>query len=186
MPRVLALLLALAALPAATEECYMVHAAAGRVGFELKQAGSPFRGVFRRFGGEFCMTQGKVERIDVWLEPASVNTGLPEVDAALREKEFFAVGEYPRVTFASRSVEARGDTQRARGTLQIKGRQREVDVVFRLREAGGEPVVSGSLPLNRLEYGIGTGEWSDTKWLGAEVRVDFSATLARPLRSPAK
>lgn len=186
MPRVLALLLAVVALPAAGEECYAVQSAAGRVSFELKQAGSSFRGVFRRFGGEFCITQGKVERIDVWLEPASVDTGLPEIDAALKEREFFSVGEHPRVTFAGRSVEARGDAQLARGTLQIKGKRREVDVAFRLRETGGEPVVSGSLTLDRIEYGIGTGEWSDTRWLGAEVRVDFSTTLSRALRSPAK
>jgi hypothetical protein len=33
--------------------------------------------------------------------------------------------------------------------------------------------------LDRLDYGIGTGEWSDTRWLGAEVKIDFSATLSR-------
>ncbi|MBI4205816.1 MAG: YceI family protein [Betaproteobacteria bacterium] len=186
MPRLLALLLAFVALPAAGGECYAVHSAAGRVSFELKQAGSPFRGIFRRFGGEFCITQSRVERIDVWLEPASVDSGLPEIDAALKEREFFSVGEHPRITFSSRSVEARGDVQRARGTLQIKGTRREVDIAFRLRETGREPVVSGSLTLDRLQYGIGTGEWSDTRWLGAEVKVDFNATLASAPRPGAK
>jgi polyisoprenoid-binding protein YceI len=37
--------------------------------------------------------------------------------------------------------------------------------------------VSGSLTLNRLDYGIGTGEWSNTNWLGAEVKVDFREAL---------
>ena len=187
-PRALLLLLAFAtvSLPAAAEDCHQVRAAGGRVSFEVRQAGAPFRGAFRRFGGEICLAQDQVARIDVWLEPASVDTGLPEIDAALKEREFFSVGEHPRVTFAGRSVEARGDAQVARGTLQIKGKRREVDVAFRLRETGGEPVVSGSLTLDRLEYGIGTGEWSDTRWLGAEVRVDFSTTLSRKQRSPAK
>jgi len=48
-----------------------------------------------------------------------------------------------------------------------------------LRESGGKPLVSGSFTLDRLDYGIGTGEWSDTRWLGAEVKIDFSATLSR-------
>lgn len=182
----LALLLTVVALPAARGECYAVRSTASRVSFELKQAGSPFRGVFRRFGGEFCITQGRVDRIDVWLEPASVDAGLPEIDAALKEREFFSVSEHPRITFSSRSVEARGDARLARGTLQIKGTRREVDVAFRLRETGGEPVVSGSLTLDRVDYGIGTGEWSDTRWLGAEVKVDFSATLASAPRPRAK
>jgi len=177
--RFLVVLLVCAALPAAADECYSVDAAGGSVAFELRQAGSPFRGAFRRFGGELCVVKRQVARIDVWLEPASVETGLPEIDAALKAREFFDVGNYPRIGFTSESVQARGDRQVARGTLDIKGHRRSADVPFRLGESGGKPVVSGSITLDRLDYGIGTGEWSDTRWLGSEVKIDFSATLSR-------
>lgn len=170
--------------PAAAEECYRVRAAGGSVSFEVKQAGAPFRGAFRSFGGEICLAQDGVARIDVWLEPASVDTGLPELDAALKEKEFFETGRYPRIAFSGKSAEARGERQLARGTLEIKGRRRDMEIAFGLRRSGGDPVVSGSLTLNRLDYGIGTGEWSDTRWLGAEVKVDFNAKLAAG-RNPA-
>lgn len=179
-PPAFLLLLAVASFPssAAAEECYSVHAAGSTLSFEVRQAGAPFRGAFRRFGGEICLAQDQVARIDVWLEPASVDAGLPEIDAALKEKEFFETARYPRIAFSGKSVEAQGERQTARGTLEIKGRRRDVDVAFRLRRNGGGPVVSGSLTLNRLDYGIGIGEWSDTRWLGAEVKVDFSAKLA--------
>lgn len=170
--------LAAGAIPALGQECYSVDPG-GRVAFELKQAGSPFRGVFRRYGGELCIAQRKVTRVDVWLEPASVDTGLPEIDAALREKEFFDVARHPRIAFASESVEPRGDRQVAHGALAIKGTRRDADVPFRLGESSGRPTVSGSFILDRLAYGIGAGEWSDTRWLGAEVKVDFSASLSR-------
>lgn len=184
-PRALLVLLAFALVssPAASEECYTVGAAGGSVSFEVRQAGAPFRGAFRRFGGEICLAQNRVARIAVWLEPASVDAGLPEIDAALKEKEFFETARHPRIAFTGNSAEARGEQQTARGTLEIKGTRRDVDVAFRLRRNGGDPVVSGSLVLNRLDYGIGTGEWSDTRWLGAEVKVDFSATLAAVKRS---
>src|SRR5205807_8354611 len=120
MPRFLLVLLASAALPAAADECYSVDPVGSSVSFELGQAGSPFRGAFRQFGGELCIAQRQVARIDVWLEPASVETGLPEIDAALKEKEFFDVGGHPRIAFASESVQARGDRQLARGVLDIK------------------------------------------------------------------
>jgi len=179
-PRALLLLLAFALVSssAASEECYSVGAAGGSVSFELRQAGAPFRGAFRRFGGAICLAQDRMARIDVWLEPASVDAGLPEIDAALKEKEFFETARYPRITFTGNSGEARGEQQTARGTLEIKGRRREMQVTFSLRRNEGGPVVSGSLTLNRLDYGIGTGEWSDTKWLGAEVKVDFNVKLA--------
>lgn len=178
MTRALAVLLAIAALPCAAQECFTVNAGGARVGFEIKQAGAPFRGTFRRMGGEVCLEQDRVARIKVWLEPASVATDLPEIDAALKGKEFFDVGAHPRIGFASSSIEVQGDRQSARGTLEIKGKRREVSVPFRL-QGGGRPAVSGSFTLKRLDYDIGTGEWTDTRWLGAEVTVEFSATLSR-------
>jgi polyisoprenoid-binding protein YceI len=179
MPQALVFgVLFLVAAPAAAEECYSVDAG-GSVSFEVKQAGAPFRGMFRRFGGTLCLVQERVVRIDVWLEPASVTTELPEIDAALKDKAFFDVAAFPRIAFASSSVEVGGDRQAARGTLAIKGKRREVEVPFRLRATGGMSSVAGSLTLNRLDYGVGTGEWADTRWLAADVRIEFNAALSR-------
>jgi polyisoprenoid-binding protein YceI len=177
MRRLIPLLLAIVPVPAPADDCRAVDGASGSVSFELRQAGSPFRGAFRRFSGEVCFAQDRVTRIDVWLEPASVDTGLPEVDAALKEKEFFAVREFPRLAFASTLVEVREGQQLAHGTLDIKGKRHELDVAFRLQQEERTRVVSGSLTLDRLRYGIGTGEWANTKWLGAEVKVVFRAPL---------
>ena len=165
-------------LPASAEECYRADEHNGSVSFEVKQAGAPFRGKFRRFGGEVCLSEGRATRIDVWLDPATVEAGLPEIDAALRDKDFFAVDRYPRITYTSQSVEARGSTQLAHGVLEIKGKRLDLDVPFSLQREGDNPIVSGTLTLNRLEYGIGIGEWTNTQWLSGEVNVQFRATLS--------
>jgi polyisoprenoid-binding protein YceI len=179
MMRAVVLLAASAWLPASyAEECYRADDHNGSVSFEVKQAGAPFRGKFRRFGGEVCLLEGRATRIDVWLDPATVEAGLPEIDAALKDRDFFAVDRYPRVTYTSQSVEARGSTQRAHGVLEIKGKRHDLDLSFSLQREGDDPIVSGTLTLNRLAYGIGIGEWSNTKWLGGEVNVQFRATLS--------
>jgi polyisoprenoid-binding protein YceI len=175
--RAVVLLAASAWLPASAEECYRADDHNGSVSFEVKQAGAPFHGKFRRFGGEVCLLQGRATRIDVWLDPATVEAGLPEIDAALKDTDFFAVDRYPRVTYTSQSVEARGSTQLAHGVLEIKGKRHNLDVPFSMQREGDNPIVSGTLTLNRLAYGIGIGEWSNTKWLGGEVYVQFRATL---------
>lgn len=177
--RALVFVLSFAALPAAAEECYSVDAASGTVRFEVKQAGAPFSGTFRRFGGAVCLASERVTRIDVWLESASVATELPEIDAALKDKEFFDTAAHPRITFVSSAIEAGSELQLARGTLGIKGKRRELSVPFRLSGAAARPAVYGSITLNRLDYAVGTGEWSDTRWLAADVKVDFSAPLRR-------
>lgn len=178
MLRAAVLIAAAASLPVSAEECYSVDDSRGSVSYEVKQAGSPFGGKFRRFGGEVCLAAERATRMQLWLDPASVDSGLPEIDAALKDKDFFAVAQYPRVLYASQSVEARGNAQLAHGMLQMKGNRRNFDVPFSLRREGGSVVASGTLTFNRLDYGIGTGEWSNTKWLSGEVKVDFRATLS--------
>lgn len=178
MMRAVVLLAASAWLPASAEECYRADDHNGSVSFEVKQAGAPFRGKFRRFGGEVCLLEGRATRIDVSLDPATVEAGLPEIDAALKDTDFFAVDRYPRIVYTSHSVEARESTQLAHGVLEIKGKRHNLDVPFSMQREGVNPIVSGTLTLNRLEYGIGIGEWSNTKWLGGEVNVQFRATLS--------
>jgi polyisoprenoid-binding protein YceI len=171
-------LLLLACAPAlALEDCYTADASGGEVKFRVMQAGAPFSGTFRRFSGEICFTQGRMTRIDATLDPASVDSGLPELDVVLKDKDFFAVREFPRVRFVSSTAQSQGDTHSARGTLEIKGVRRETDIVLRTQQAGGKLSIAGSLTLDRLQYGIGTGEWSNTQWLGAQVALDVKAVL---------
>ena len=171
-------LAATVSLPVCAEDCYTVDGSRGSVSYEVKQAGSPFRGKFHRFGGEVCLSAERATRMELWLDPASVDSGLPEIDVALRDKDFFAANQYPRVVYESQSVEARGNAQLAHGMLQMKGKRRNLDVPFSLQREGGRFVASGTLTLNRLDYSVGTGEWSNTNWLSGEVKVDFRATFS--------
>lgn len=98
--------------------------------------------------------------------------------SALKGQEFLAVGRYPRVVYSSRSIEPLGKSQLAHGTLQMKGKRHDLDAPSSLQRDTGKPVVSGALKINRLDYDVGTGEWSNTSWLSAEVKVEFRATLS--------
>jgi polyisoprenoid-binding protein YceI len=174
------LLLAAASSPAcAAGDCFTADAAGGTVTFHVLQSGAPYSGEFRRFTGEVCFAQGRITRIDASLDPASVDTGLPELDAALKDRDFFAVRDHPRITFVSTSVLSQGDTHTVHGMLEIKGNRREVEAILKSQLTDGRMSISGSLTLDRLQYGIGTGEWTNTKWLGAEVRLDIQAALLR-------
>jgi polyisoprenoid-binding protein YceI len=174
------LLLAIVCTPAlATEDCYTADATGSDVRFSVMQSGAPFGGSFRRFSGEVCFNQGRITRIAATLDPASVDSGLPELDTVLQDKDFFAVREHPRVSFVSTSVQSKGDTHTVRGVLEIKGKRREVEVGLRSQQIGDKTSVSGSLTIDRLQYDIGTGDWSNTQWLGADVKLDIKAALTR-------
>lgn len=170
-----ALLIAPTAVSAA--RCYTVDAAHARLTFEIEQAGAPFNGAFRRFGGVLCLSGDNVTRVDVHLEPASVDTGLPELDQALGGAEFFAVSEHPQAQYASERIERTAKGFLAHGTLALKGISRPMDVAFELAPTARGYAVSGSLAFDRLDFQVGTGQWANTAWLGAEVRVAFEAHL---------
>lgn len=163
----------------AAEECYTADAANGEVTFRVMQRGAPYTGYFLRFAGEACFVKDLLTRIDATLDPSSVDTGLPELDAGLKGVDFFDVREFPNVTFASTSVQPQGNAQLTLGTLEIKGNRREVKVLLHTRRQGDKMNLTGSFTLDRLQYGIGMGDWTNTKWLGAEVKLDIDATLSR-------
>jgi polyisoprenoid-binding protein YceI len=173
-------LLIIACAPAvAAQDCYTADASGGAVEFHVLQQGAPFSGQFRSFTGNVCLEQGRIAHIEASLDPSSVDTGLPELDAALKGMDFFDVSAYPRVTFSGAAVQIQGNTQTVHGMLEIKGNRRAVEVVLHTQQAGSKMSISGSLTLDRLQYAIGTGDWTNTKWLGADVQVDVSATMIR-------
>lgn len=159
------------------EDCFEVGPEDGKIGFTVAQAGAAFAGRFETFGGTVCMDGDAVSRVDAWIEPGSVDAGLPEMNETLRSDEFFAVAEHPRATFDSSSVETSGDGFVVHGSLQVKGISKPMDVPFRLSKSDDGYRVEGSFAIHRLDFEIGTGEWADTTWVGAEATVTFSGTL---------
>lgn len=180
MKRLWPLLLILCAESApGAEACYPVQAEGGQVRFAVDQDKAPFTGNFDRYGGQVCFDDGAVDRIDAWLEPASVDTGLPEVDDALRGPLFFESDRYPRITFVSNEIRPQ-ETEGiwiAAGTVSVKDRDYALEVPFTLRRDESAQRVSGDIDVERLRYGIGTGEWSNTEWLGGMVTLHYDVPL---------
>jgi polyisoprenoid-binding protein YceI len=160
-------------------ELLKVDPAASTASFTVKQGDAPFSSEFRRFGGTVCLDENaNISVIDVWLDPASVDTGLPEVDALLRAEEFFRTTEFPRVTFTSVAVEHDGERARVSGPLEINGISRTYDVIFRFEPLSARQwKASGSFTVLRLEHDLGRGEWDNTDYLDNDVEVAFDAIL---------
>ncbi|MBW3566416.1 MAG: YceI family protein [Proteobacteria bacterium] len=170
--KMLSMLLLLPAF-AAAEECLPLDTGQSEIRFEILQDDLPFSGNFTRFGGEVCFDHGAMSRIDAWMEPASVDTGLPELDAALADEAFFHASRFPRARFTSDSVTDTSGEHVAKGTLILKGTSRRQEIAFRLSKEGSGYRANGSLRIKRLDFNLGTGEWADTDLLGNEVIVHF-------------
>ena len=181
MKHVLAMLVLLASPADDVARCYTVNAAASEAGFEAEQAGMPFSGSFSEFGGEICMAGSVPTRIDAWLAPGSVDSGLAELDAVLQDEEFFATAEYPRARFVSEDIApgAKDGEWQARGELTLKGVTHAITVPLVTQQTATGMTASGTVSIERLQFDVGTGEWADTEWLGGTVVVMFRAVLER-------
>lgn len=181
MKTLLPLLATLAALPANAAEFNVVVPEKSRIAFVSKQMGVPIEGGFGKFAARIAFDPARptagTARIDIEL--ASIDAGNSEANDEVKGKNWFNSREFPSASFVASTVKALGGNRyEARGLMSIKGRGREVVAPFISRAEGSQLILEGSIPVMRLEYGIGTGPWADTATVADEVQVKFRFTLA--------
>lgn len=183
------LLLALASslpLPAAAV-CWQPEVAASSVTFVAQQAGAPVEGRFGRFDGLLCLDEAAPgeDKVLFSVETGSVDMGMPEFDAAMRGPDFLDSSRWPVARFVSHGVQSRGAGHYVvAGSLTIRDKTRDIEVPFRTSSGNGRTTLSGETVIRRLDHDLGLGEWSDTRWIGADVTIKLEITLTpRPASS---
>ena len=63
------------------------------------------------------------------------------------------------------------------GKLAIKGQSRDVTVPLTMAQAGATTTATGVLPIKRLAFKIGEGDWADTSMVANDVTVKFKLAL---------
>jgi polyisoprenoid-binding protein YceI len=64
------------------------------------------------------------------------------------------------------------------GKLAIKGQTRDVTVPLAMTQSGAVTMATGMLPIKRLAFKIGDGEWADTSMVADDVQVKFKLALS--------
>jgi len=178
-----------AASPARAASAWLADPARSRLAFVATQAGGEFGGQFKHFTTDITFDPGDLpgSRFHVVVDTGSADTQDETRDRALVGEDFFASGRWPTATFdATRFTPLPDGHYDARGRLTIRGVGRDVNVKFTFKPDadGRRAVLSGGTTIRRLDFGVGQGEWQDTKWVGNDVRIEFELVLAPgPARS---
>jgi polyisoprenoid-binding protein YceI len=149
---------------------------ASSVAFRATQNERSFEGSFGRWNAGIIMNpeapedEGEIEAV---IDLASADAGTSERNEALPEEGWFNTALHPAAVFRSSSITATGEgSYHADGTLTIKGITRDVSMPFTLIiDETGRAVADGSVILDRSEFGVGSGEFADGRWVGLEVEV---------------
>lgn len=168
----IALLSAVLAAPAPVR-AWTVDRAGSTLTFTGTYQGEKFEGRFKRFDARtvyYDPANLADAKFDVTIDIASVDTANAERDQALPGADFFDTAKFPQAHFVTTRFrkDNRGGVL-ADGTLSLRGVAKPV--TLRVSYTPGKDTLDVDATLNRLDFGIGGGDWSDTSLIGNEVTV---------------
>jgi polyisoprenoid-binding protein YceI len=148
--------------------------------FVSKQMSVPVEGVFKKFTAHTRIDPAKPEAgvAHIEIDLASIDAGGPEANDEVKGQSWFNVSEFPKAVYVSTAIKSLGGGKfEATGKMNIKGKSLEVRAPFTLKEDKGSLYVDGAFTLKRLDFGIGSGLWSDTSVVADEVQIKFHLML---------
>jgi len=167
--------------PTLSASTWSADPAASKLEFVGEYMEEDFRGGFERFVPQIRFDPQDLAsaRFEVAIELASARTGDEEWDEYLVGEDFFAAEQNPQAQFVAERFEATADGFVAHGTLKLRGVEQPVDLSFRFVVEGDEATLEGESQLDRIAFGVGTGDWADPEMIGHSVRVQTRLKLTR-------
>jgi len=180
---------------------FRIDVAHSQVGFVIAIAGGlqEVEGRFTRFSGtvHYDPDDPAASRVEVTIDPASIDTGNDRRDNHLRTEDFFHVEAHPQIMFTSEEILPAEDGGTLVGTLTMRGVSRRVEISFRrthedpvmILEGAPTAVFVGTVRLDREDFGIkATPRWNRilaaTGELAMADEVDVELRLMTRVDSP--
>jgi len=148
----------------------------------FKQMGVPVEAKFKQFAAQIDYDAAKpaASKASVEIQTASLDLGDPDYNKEVTKKEWFNTAQFPKASFVSTAIAPAGAGKlNVSGKLTIKGRSADVSFPLSVKAEGGKQVFEGQLPIKRLAFNIGEGEWKDTSMVADEVVIKFRVTAGQ-------
>jgi polyisoprenoid-binding protein YceI len=146
----------------------------------------PSDGTFKKFTAKVRFDPANLagSSVDVTIDTASAHTGNKDMDDTLESENFFQAKKFPTAKFVAASFTAKGGNKfEAVAKLTIRGITQDVVLPFTLdvTEDGGQLVakVAGKVDVSRTKFGVGRGEWSNTKVIADKVEIEIGVVARR-------
>ena len=147
-----------------------------KVEFEAMQYGQGFKGEFKIARADIFFDEQRLDETNIYVEVdiGSISTGSEDRDTQARSEEWFNVPEYPYAIFQADFVERNEEGYVATGMLKIRDVNLPLELPFTLNIEEGQAVMNSLLSLNRLDFGVGQGQWESTDAIGGDVNLSIT------------
>lgn len=157
--------------------------------FQVRHLLTKVRGRFADFAGVIDFDEAEPTRstVSFTIQAASIDTDTPDRDQHLRSDDFFAVEQYPTITFTSAAITPRGgDRFDVAGTLTMRGVAKDIVIPVSYLGKAKDPwgnerlAFEGDVTLNRKDFGLNWNAVVETGGflVGDEVKVSLSLQAA--------
>lgn len=161
---------------AASAAALKTDPAKSTVSATFKQMSVPVEAKFKKFTAaiDYDAAKPDASKATVEVETASLDLGEADMNKEVAKKEWFNAAQFPKATFVSSAIKSAGPGKlTVTGKLTIKGKAADVTFPLTVKADGGKQVFEGALPIKRLAYNIGEGEWKDTGMVADDVTIKF-------------
>ena len=170
---------------------YAIDPSHSRIGFVARHAMvTKVRGSFNEFEGSgyFDADDPGNSRLELTIDAASIDTRNPDRDAHLRSNDFFAMEQYPQITFVSTAVQqVDAENYRVTGDLTMRGVTRPVTLDLEFTGTSVDPYgnqrigFEGRTVVNRKDWGINWNAPLDAGGVlvGEKVILEFEVSAIR-------
>jgi polyisoprenoid-binding protein YceI len=146
------------------------------VGIVFRQMNVAVDAKFKKFHANIDYNSAKPEssKASVEIDISSFDLGDPQYNAEVLKKEWFNAAQFPKASFVSTSMKTAANGKLdVTGNLSIKGKTVPASFSLSVKKDGATQIFDGSLPIKRLAFNIGEGEWKDTGMVADEVVIKF-------------
>lgn len=153
-----------------------VDASKSTVSATFRQMGVAVDAKFNKIAAQVDYDAAKPEnsKASVEIDVASFDLGDADYNAEVRKKDWFNAAQFPKANFTSTRIRAAGPGKLdVSGRLTLKGKTADIAFPMTVKKEGAAQWFEGSVPIRRLAFGIGEGEWKDTGIVADEVIIRF-------------
>lgn len=142
----------------------------------FKQMQVPVEAKFKKFNAQIHYDSARPEasKANIEIQVNSFDLGDPEYNKEVLKKDWFNVAQFPKATFVLSTIKsAAAGKLNVNGKLTIKGKSRDVAFPLSVKTEANQQIFEGALPIKRLDFNIGEGDWKDTSMVADEVVIKF-------------
>jgi polyisoprenoid-binding protein YceI len=155
--------------------------ARSRLGFTVQWSNEPFSATFKHWTADIDFDPSDLAhaRVSVAVDLASESSDEADFDSGLKGAQGFQTSQFPTARFVTTGfVQKAANGYEARGTLDIHGVTRDIDLPFTLMINGRAAHMTGTAHVLRTDFKLGQGEWAAPTPVSHDVSItiDLFAT----------